>query len=122
MPAIPTIPAISIVPTVPGVVIPVTTLSIPTGMYAALANDTKFNNLCLSKDNWPMWSKKMLQIMKVSELNGYLFGHVAKPNVSTDPLWHHYWVGNNKKLIGFLKMYVDDEELPFLLLDSTHTV
>jgi len=48
-------------------------------MFAALANDDKFAKLCLSKDNWPIWSKKMLQIMKVSELDGYLFGRVPNP-------------------------------------------
>lgn len=111
-----------VVPAAPAVVIPVTTLSIPNGMFAVLASDDKFSKLCLLKDNWPVWSKKMLHIMKVSELDGYLFGHIAKPDTTTDAVSHHHWVGNNNKLVGFLEMYVDDGELPTLVLDNTRTV
>src|ERR1700723_215365 len=96
----------------PAVVIPVIALSIPNGMFVALANDDKFSKLCLSKDNWPMWSKKMLRIMKVSELNGYLLGRIAEPDVTTDPVSHHHWVGNNNKLIGFLKCTSTTENCP----------
>jgi hypothetical protein len=64
----------------------------------------------------------MLHIMKVSELDGYLFGRIPKPDVTTDPVSHHHWVGNNNKLVGFLEMYVDDGELPTLLSDNAHTV
>jgi hypothetical protein len=110
------------VPAVPAVTIPVTALSIPNGMFAALANDDKFTKLCLSKDNWPVWSKKMLRIMKVSELDGYLFGRIPEPDIVADAVSHHYWVGNNNKLVGFLEMYVDDGELPSLLSDNAHTV
>jgi hypothetical protein len=88
--------------TAPSVVIPVTALSIPNGMFAALASDDKFTKLCLSKDNWPVWSKKMLRIMKVSELDGYLFGRIPRPDDTTNPVSHHHWVGNNNKLVGFL--------------------
>jgi hypothetical protein len=91
-------------------------------MFATLVNDDKFAKLCLSKDNWPMWSKKMLCIMKVSELNGYLFRHVPPPNITSNPVLLHHWVGNNNKLVGFLKMYANDGELPSLLLDNTKTV
>ena len=91
-------------------------------MFAVLVNNNKFAKLCLSKDNWPIWSKKMLHIMKVSELDGYLFGHVSRPNATSDPVLHHHWVGNNNKLVGFLKMYIDDGELPSLQLDNTKTV
>ncbi|KIM91448.1 hypothetical protein PILCRDRAFT_637 [Piloderma croceum F 1598] len=52
--------------------------------------------------------------MKVSELDGYLFGCIVKPNIATDLLSHHHWVGNNNKLVGFLNMYVDNGELPSL--------
>jgi hypothetical protein len=106
----------------PPVVIPVTALSIPNGMFAVLASDDKFTKLCLSKDNWPVWSKKMLCIMKVSELDGYLSGCIPKPDVTTDPVSQHHWVGNNNKLVGFLEMYVDDRELPTLVSDNAHTV
>jgi hypothetical protein len=102
------------------VTIPVVALSIPNGMFAALANDDKFAKLCLSKDNWPVWSKKMLRIMKVSELDGYLFGRVPEPDIAVDPLSHHHWIGNNNKLVGFLEMYVDDGELPSLLSDNAY--
>src|ERR1700733_704016 len=108
--------------TAPSVVIPVTALSIPNGMFAALASDDKFTKLCLSKDNWPVWSKKMLRIMKVSELDGYLFGRIPEPDDTTDPVSHHHWVGNNNKLVGFLEMDVDDGELPTLVSDNAHTV
>src|SRR6202167_2174026 len=107
---------------VPAIVIPVISLSIPNGMFAALANDEKIPKLCLSKDNWPFWSKKMLRIMKVSELHGYLFRRVPEPDITSDPVSHHHWVGNNNKLVGFLEMYVDDRELPSLLSENAHTV
>ena len=102
------------------VTIPVVALSILNGMFAALANDDKFAKLCLSKDNWPVWSKKMLRIMKVSELDGYLFGRVPESDIAVDPLSHHHWIGNNNKLVGFLEMYVDDGELPSLLSDNAY--
>jgi len=89
-------------------------------MFTALANDDKFAKLCLSKDNWPIWSKKMLRIMKVSELDGYLFGRVPEPDITVDPVSHHHWVGNNNKLVGFLEMYVNDGELPSLLSDNAY--
>ena len=104
------------------VTIPVVVLSILNGMFAALANDDKFTKLCLSKDNWPIWSKKMLRIMKVSELDRYLFGCIPEPDTLTDPVSHHYWVGNNNKLVGFLEMYVNDGEIPSLLSDNMATV
>jgi hypothetical protein len=91
-------------------------------MFAVLANDNKFTKLCLSKDNWPIQSKKMLLIMKVSELDGYLFGCIPEPDIMANPVSHHYWVGNNNKLVGFLEMYVDDGKLPSLLSDNVKTV
>jgi hypothetical protein len=91
-------------------------------MFVALVSNDKFTKLCLSKDNWPVWSKKMLRIMKVSKLNGYLFGCIPKPNITTDPVLHHHWVRNNNKLVSFLEMYVDDGELPTLVSDNAHTV
>ena len=60
--------------------------------------------------------------MKVSELDGYLFGRIPEPDAAADPVSHHYWVRNNNKLVGFLKMYVDDGELPSLLSDNRKTV
>src|ERR1700723_3207838 len=107
---------------VSAVVIPVTSLSIPNGMFTALANNDNFAKLCLSKDNWPFWSKKMLRIMKVSELHRYLFGCTPEPDITSDPVSHHHWVGNNNKLVGFLEMYVDDGELPSLRSENAHTV
>jgi hypothetical protein len=106
----------------PAIVVPVTSLSIPNGMFAVLANNNKFAKLCLSKDNWPLWSKKMLRMMKVSELHRYLFGRVPEPDITSNPVSHHHWVGNNNKLVGFLEMYIDDKELPSLLSDNVHTV
>jgi hypothetical protein len=91
-------------------------------MFAALANNDKFTKLCLLKDNRPVWSKNMLWIMKVSELNSYLFGRIPEPNIVADAVLHHYWVGNNNKLVGFHKMYIDNGELPSLLSDSAHTI
>ena len=60
--------------------------------------------------------------MKVSELDRYLFGHIPEPDAATDPVSHHYWVGNNNKLVSFLEMCVDNGELPSLLSDNTKTV
>jgi hypothetical protein len=41
----------------------VSSLSISTGMFAALTNDTKFTSLSLAKDNWPKWKQKILQVL-----------------------------------------------------------
>ena len=64
----------------------------------------------------------MLRIMKVSELDRYLFGCIPEPDITSDPVSHHHWVRNNNKLVGFLEMYVDNRELPSLLSDNVHTM
>jgi len=91
---------------------------ISNGMFSTLANDTKFSNLCLSKDNWP---KKIIEVMEMSEMDDYLYGHVLKPNPDIDPASYKNWKGNNKKVIGFLKAYVEDGEKSFLATDNSHT-
>ena len=60
--------------------------------------------------------------MKVTELDRYLFGCIPEPDAITEPVSHHYWVGNNNKLIGFLEMYVNNGELASLLSDNMKTV
>jgi hypothetical protein len=75
---------------------PVSALSILNKMFSVLASDDKFNKLSLSKDNWPKWLQKILQVMKVSELDDYLYGLVVAPDGTTDPLSFKNWKGNNK--------------------------
>ena len=60
--------------------------------------------------------------MKVMELDGYLFGSIPEHDAIIELVLHHYWVGNNNKLIGFLEMYVNDRELASLLSDNVKTV
>jgi hypothetical protein len=100
--------------------VPVTVLTISNGMFSTLTNDTKFSNLCLSKDNWPKWSQKIIEVMEMLELDEYLSGTVPIPDASVDAVSFRNWKGNNKKLIGFLKAYVDDGEKTFLATDNAH--
>jgi hypothetical protein len=100
--------------------IPVTVLTISNGMFSTLTNNTKFSNLCLSKDNWPKWSQKIIEVIEMSELDEYLSGTVPIPDASVDAVSFRNWKGNNKKLIGFLKVYVDDGEKTFLVTDNAH--
>jgi hypothetical protein len=46
--------------------------------------------------------------MEMLELDEYLSGTVPIPDTSVDAVSFRNWKGNNKKLIGFLKAYVDD--------------
>ena len=101
--------------------VPVTALTISNGMFSTLTNDTKFSNLCLLKDNWPKWSQKIVEVMEMSELDEYLTGTIPIPDVSTDAVSFRNWKGNNKKLIGFLKAYVQDGGKTFLATDNAHT-
>jgi len=48
--------------------------------------------------------------MEMSELDKYLNRTVPIPGTSVDTVLFKNW--NNKKLIGFLKAYVDDGERP----------
>jgi hypothetical protein len=70
-------------------------------------------------DNWPKWSQKIMQVMKMSRLLGYLDGKVPKPSGDVDPtlLWN--WKENNSKIIGFLEAFVDNGELSHLAMDTT---
>src|SRR6267154_670835 len=101
--------------------VPIPTITIPNGIITALSNDSKFTSLCLSTDNWPKWSQKIMQVMKMSGLLGYLDGKVPKPNGETDPtsLWN--WEENNSKIIGFLEAFVDNGELSYLATDTAST-
>src|SRR5882762_5206979 len=101
--------------------LPVSALTISNGMFSTLSNDAKFSNLCLSKDNWPKWSQKIIKVMEMSELNEYLYGKVPQPDITADPASFKNWKGNNKKLIGFLKAYVEDGEKSYLQTDMEHT-
>jgi len=89
-------------------------------MFSTLANDSKFSNLCLSKDNWPKWSQKILEVMEMSEMDDYLLGNIPKPDPTTDPALHKCWKGNNKKVVGFLKAYVEDREKTFVTTENAH--
>jgi hypothetical protein len=101
--------------------VPIPAITIPNGIITALSNDSKFTPLCLSTDNWPKWSQKIMQVMKMSGLLGYLDGKVPKPNGETDPtsLWN--WEENNSKIIGFLEAFVDNGELSHLATDTAST-
>jgi hypothetical protein len=54
----------------------------------------------------------------MSELDEYLYGTVPEPVAAIDPASYRNWKGNNKKLIGFLKAYVEDSEVSFLETDN----
>jgi hypothetical protein len=92
----------------------VSSLSISTGMFAALTNDTKFASLSLAKDNWPKWKQKILQVLGMSDLDDYILGTVPQPDVALDPLSYRNWTRNHSKTIAFLQMQVEDSELQFL--------
>jgi hypothetical protein len=109
-------PAASIVPVV--IVIPVSAIQISNGMFSTLSNDSKFSRLCLSKDNWPKWSEKMLEVMQMTELDEYLTGLVPAPDGAKDPVSLRNWNGNNRKLVGFLKAHVESGEKAFLSSDN----
>jgi len=112
-------PATVVPPTV--IVIPITALIISNGMFSTLSNDDKFTKLSLSKDNWPKWSQKIMEVMEMSELDEYLDGTVPEPDAAVDSVSFKNWKGNNKKLISFLKANIDDGEKSFLATDNAHT-
>jgi hypothetical protein len=101
--------------------LPVSALTILNGMFSTLSNDAKFSNLCMSKDNWPKWSQKIVEVMEMSELDEYIHGTVPAPDINADPTSFKNWKGNNKKLIGFLKAFVEDGEKSFLATENAHT-
>ena len=57
----------------------------------------------------------------MSELDEYLSGTVPIPDASVDAGSLRNWKGNNKKLIRFLKAYIEDGEKTFLVTDNAHT-
>ena len=101
--------------------LPVSALAISNGMFSTLSNDTKFSNLCMSKDNWPKWSQKIIEVMEMSELDNYIHGTVPAPDINADPASFKHWKGNNKKLIGFLKAFVEDGKKSYLATENAHT-
>jgi GAG-pre-integrase domain/Integrase core domain len=109
-------PAAHIVPA--ATVIPISAIQISNGMFSTLSNDSKFSNLCLSKDNWPKWSEKVLEVMQMTELDEYLTGLVPTPDGTNDPVSLRNWNGNNRKLVGFLKAHVESGEKAFLSSDN----
>ena len=58
----------------------------------------------------------------MAELDDYVFKKVIMPDPIVDPASHKNWQGNNKKLIGFLKGYVEDGEKSFITSDNAHIV
>ena len=102
----------------PNSALPVTALSILNGMFSTLSNDSKFSNLSLSKDNWPKWSQKIKQVLEMLELDEYLYGLIIEPIAAVDAVSFRNWKGNNKKLIGVLKVYVEDSEVAYLATDN----
>ena len=105
--------------TAPTATLQISTLTISNGMFSNLTNDTKFSNLCLSKDNWPKWSQKIIEVMEMLEIDEYLHGNIPKLDNTVDPTSYRNWKGNNKKVIGFLKAYIEDGEEFFLATDNT---
>jgi hypothetical protein len=101
--------------------IPILALTILNGMFSTLSNDAKFSNLCMSKDNWPKWSQKIVEVMEMSELNEYIHRMVPAPDINADLTSFKHWKGNNKKLIRFLKAFVKDGEKSFLATENVHT-
>jgi hypothetical protein len=76
--------------TVPAVVVSAITIS--NGMFSALANDSKFSNLSLAKDNWPKWKQKMMQVLGLSDLDDYILGAILAPDPVTDPTSSCNWI------------------------------
>jgi hypothetical protein len=111
-------PAASIVPVV--IVIPISVIQISNGTFSTLSNNSKFSSLCLSKDNWPKWLEKMLEVMQMTELDEYLTGLVPVPDHVKDPVSLRNWNGNNRKLVGFLKAHIESGEKAFLSSDNVH--
>jgi hypothetical protein len=103
-----------------GTALPVSALTISNGMFSTLANNSKFSNLCLLKDNWPKWSQKILEVMEMSKMDNYLLGNIPQPDMVTDPASHKCWKGNNKKVIEFLKAYIEDGEKTFVMTENAH--
>jgi hypothetical protein len=92
----------------------VSSIAIANSMFSALSNDTKFSPLSLAKDNWPKWKQKLLQVLGMSDLDDYIFGHIQQPDPAIDPTSARNWTKNHTKTISFLSMHVDDSELPSL--------
>ncbi|KIM71812.1 hypothetical protein PILCRDRAFT_82429, partial [Piloderma croceum F 1598] len=90
-------------------------------MFSTLLNDAKFSNLCMSKDNWPKWSQKIVEVMEMSKLDDYIHGTVPAPDINADLASFKHWKGNNKKLIGFLKAFIEDGEKSYLATENAHT-
>ena len=55
------------------------------------------------------------------KLDEYLYGKVPQPDITADLASFKNWKGNKKKLIGFLKAYMEDGEKSYLQTDMAHT-
>lgn len=98
----------------PAIGVPISPLSISTGMFATLTNDSKFSSLSLAKDNWPKWKQKILQVLGMSDLDDYILCTIPEPDIAVDPVSYRNWTRNHSKTIAFLQMHVEDSELQFL--------
>ena len=92
----------------------VSSITIANSMFSALSNDTKFSPLSLTKDNWPKWKQKLLQVLGMSNLDDYIFGTVNQPDTTIDPTSARNWSKNHAKTVSFLSMHVEDSELLYL--------
>ena len=54
----------------------------------------------------------------MSEMYEYLHGNIPEPVNTVDLTSYRNWKGNNKKVIKFLKAYVEDGEKSFLAMDN----
>ena len=58
----------------------------------------------------------------MTELDQYLYNKVPMPDAVLDPTSLRNWTSNHRKLVGFLKLYLEKSKKPFLISDNAFTI
>lgn len=59
----------------------ISSTAITTAMITSLANDTSFQPLSLDLDNYAYWSRKILDVFELNEMDRYIKGTIKPPEV-----------------------------------------
>ena len=65
----------------------------------------------LDENNWPIWSKHIIPILKVSKVYDYVTGDIKRPNPIVDPESAENWGTNDKLAKLMILQNVSNEQL-----------
>ncbi|KZP22156.1 hypothetical protein FIBSPDRAFT_890521 [Athelia psychrophila] len=105
---------------------PIREITITTAMINSLNNDPTFKPPDMTLNNYPEWSRSLIQICELNNISDYILGNIAEPAYDMDLNAENkaYWAfeANNMKIVAFIKVNISRLEKPFVTTSLAHDI